>query len=275
MPQNQLDLIAMQRNRIRAESMGEVNTFISREIADRLLSRLMYINHDPRVVLNFSSDSGYTYAALQERYSQASVININDFSETFPSMQGVCTKGVRLPIRTQSVDMIFSNLLLPWVNDLSPILTEWRRVLKPGGLLLFSSLGPDTLVELKSICRELSATPRVHEFYDMHDFGDELLSLNFVDPVVDANNMIVLYRNLPDLFADLKGQAAQNCLLNRAKGLMTKAMLDRIVAGYETYRNDEGKLPVTFEVVYGHAWGNTLTSQQSGNEVRFSLDNLR
>ena len=144
--------------------------------------------------------------------------------------------------------------MLPWCNDVTTIFKEVRRVLKPGGLFLFSTFGPDTLGEMRASWAKVDEMPHVHLFYDLHDVGDALLRAEFADPVMQTEWLTLLYRTTNGLFQDLKNTGSLNILLERRKTLTGKQRFMQFLAEYDTYRDATGKLPATFEVVYGHCW---------------------
>jgi malonyl-CoA O-methyltransferase len=150
--------------------------------------------------------------------------------------------------------MLFSSLMLQWCNDPDRVLRECRRVLRPGGVLHFSTLGPDTLIELR---RSWQAADPVHahvsRFIDMHDLGDALGRAGFAEPVLDVERITLTYDDARDLMRDLKAIGAHNATAGRARGLTGRQTLARMLAAYEGYRRD-GKLPATYEVVFGQAW---------------------
>ena len=154
--------------------------------------------------------------------------------------------------------MVFSNLTLQWCNDLDHVFGEIRRILKPGGLFMFSTLGPDTLKELRESWRKVDQYNHVNAFMDMHDIGDALMRTNLADPVMDVEEITLTYADVFKLMKDLKTLGAHNVTKGRPRGLTGKHRLQSMVAHYEAFRKN-GLLPATYEVVYGHAWsGNRL-----------------
>jgi malonyl-CoA O-methyltransferase len=173
-----------------------------------------------------------------------------------------CADAGRLPLAHASVDFVFSNLVLQWSRP-QDVFAEAARVLPTGGLLMFSTLGPDTLKELRAA---FEGEARVHSFIDMHDLGDALVHAGFADPVMEMEVITLEYSRVDDLARDLKATGAQNALAERAHGLTTprrwKAMTDR----YEAHRRGEA-LPATFEIVYGHAWKTAPRRTADGRQV--------
>jgi malonyl-CoA O-methyltransferase len=172
--------------------------------------------------------------------------------------------------------MIFSNLSLQWCNDLGQVLSEFCRVLKPGGLLMFSTFGPDTLKELRESWSKVDQYSHVNAFMDMHDIGDALVRARFANPVMDVERYMLTYPDLDKLMRDLKNIGAHNVMAGRPHGLTGKGRLRRLIAAYEAYRK-EGILPASYEIVYGHAWAPETTVQQKaqGGVVKIPLASLR
>jgi malonyl-CoA O-methyltransferase len=165
----------------------------------------------------------------------------------------VCADASALPLRDASVDMVFSNLMLQWCNDPDTVLRECRRVLRPGGLLTFATLGPDTLIELRRAWAAADGHVHVNRFIDMHDLGDALVRSGLAEPVMDVERYTLTYADVRDLMRDLKTIGARNANSGRPRGLTGKGGLARMIAAYEEARC-EGRLPATYEVVYGQAW---------------------
>jgi len=232
-------------------------------VREELLGRLDVVRLQPAVVLDLGAGTGHAAAALKRRYRSSQVVAL-DLAEgmlqqarrrqTLLRRFGrVCADAARLPLRDGSVDLVFSNLLLHWCNDPDAVFRECRRVLRPGGLLTFTTFGPDTLLELRRAWSAADGHTHVNRFIDMHDLGDALARCGLAEPVMDVDRIVVTYAEVRDLMRDLKAMGARNANAGRPRGLTGKATLDRMVAAYETMRRD-GRLPATCEVVYGQAW---------------------
>jgi malonyl-CoA O-methyltransferase len=253
----------------RAASGYDAAAVLQREICTRMLERLDYVKLQPRRVLDVGSGTGWGTRQLGARYPQAEIVALDIAIGMLQAAQGtsswwrklfagsrqrfVCADVEALPLAAHSVDMLWSNLALQWCNDLPATFRELQRVLQPEGLLLFSSFGPDTLQELRSAFAGIDDRRHVNRFIDMHDIGDMLVAAGFADPVMEMERITLTYDDVRAVMQDLRSIGAHNALAGRASGLLGKAKWARIVQNYEALRRG-GKLPATFEVIYGHAW---------------------
>lgn len=226
-----------------------------------MLERLDYVKIAPRRVLD--AGSGPPQRALGKRYPAAELITL-DFAlamlrigkkrlfERNPP-KAVCADFARLPLPAGSVDLVWSNMALHWAQDPAAVLREFHRALAVDGLLMFSTLGPDTLAQL----RAAAGPARVHAFVDMHDLGDMLVAAGFAEPVMDAERITMVYADAAALFADLRA-SGQTCALARRTGEPRRGLAGRgslaLLQARMGAQTRDGKLPVGFEVVYGHAW---------------------
>lgn len=236
---------------------------LQREIADRLLERLDYIRIEPQRILDIGSGTGYVSEALLKRYRRAEVLAL-DFAHAmllrarrrgswWRRPRCLCADAEALPLADDSVDLILSSATFQWCNDIERTFAECRRVLRPGGLLLFTSFGPDTLMELRRAWSAVDAHAHVSPFLDMHDLGDALVRARLADPVMDAEHLTLTYTDLTSLMRDLKTLGARNATRERPRGLTSRRQLAALEAAYESERRED-RLPATYEVLYGHAW---------------------
>ncbi len=251
---------------------------LQREVGQRILTRLDYIRVEPDRVLDLGAGTGYFAEKLLQRYSRAGVIAV-DFAHAMTRAaakrgrwrrrpSSVCATASALPFSAQTFDLIFSNLMLQWCQPLSVYFAEMRRLLKPGGVLMFSTFGPDTLKELRGAWAVVDEYPHVHEFSDMHDIGDAMLAAGFADPVVDMELLTVTYADVLTLLRDLKSIGARNAAQGRARGLLGRQRYAQLCAAYEQFRSAEGRLPASWEIIYGHAWGpQNLPPNDTGHKV--------
>jgi len=238
---------------------------LQRELADRLLERLDYIRLEPELVLDLGAGTGYAIPGLRRRFGTARILALDfapamllearDRGRSSPPERPdcVCADVENLPLADASVDLIFSNATFQWCNDIQGTFGECLRVLRPGGLLLFTTFGPDTLWELRDAWAAADGHSHVSPFPDMHDVGDALVRTRFAAPVMDVERLTVTYERTRDLMRDLKILGAHNATSTRARGLTGRRRLLAMEQAYETHRRD-GRLPASYEVVYGHAW---------------------
>lgn len=262
---------------------------LQREVGARLLERLDYIRLQPTTVVDVGAGTGHLSKALAQRYTGAQIIALDLAPNMLRSarrhagmlarLRGkqrfVCGDAERLPLANHSADLVFSNVTLQWCNDLDAVFGEFRRVLKPGGLLLFSTFGPDTLKELREAWARADAAQHVSAFIDMHDVGDALQRAAFADPVMDAERLTLTYADTHQLMRELKSLGAHNAAAGRARGLTGKGRLRTMTDAYEARRRD-GVLPATFEVVYGLAWAPSgAVNLREDGVVKIAVDSLR
>jgi len=267
-----------------AENYDQV-AVLQREIGERMLERLDYVKLQPQVVLDAGAGTGYCSDKLLKRYKKSKIIAM-DFALPMlyqAAKQGkwrrrpacLCADIEQLPLADESVDLIFSNVALQWCTDLNQTFAEFMRVLKPNGLLMFSTFGPDTLKELRQSWAKVDGLPHTSSFIDMHDIGDTLMHEQFVDPVMDAERLTMTYETVGHLVKDLKMLGAQNAVSSRQRGMMGKKRWQVMVDAYEQFRQED-RLPASYEVVYGHAWRPQVLRQKRVNdEVHVPVDLVR
>ena len=181
-------------------------------------------------------------------------------------MHLVCADMERLPLAANSMNLVWSNLALQWAHDLEATLKNFHRTLAPGGLLMFATFGPDTLKELRTAFAAIDDAPHVNRFIDLHDIGDMLIHAGFASPVMEMEMLKLTYSDLKTLMRDLKGIGAHNAAAARNRGLLGKSAWARLEHAYEAHRL-EGRLPATFEVIYGHAWAGDKMRREDGRQV--------
>ena len=257
-------------------------------VRDELLRRLEVLRMEPAVVVDLGAGTGQASIALKRRYPGGRVVAMDiahgmllqarKRQTLLRRFDRVVADAAALPLGNASVDMLFSSLMLQWCNDPDRVLRECRRVLRPGGVLHFTTLGPDTLVELRKSWQ--AADPghaHVNRFIDMHDLGDALMRAGFAEPVLDVERYTLTYDDARGLMRDLKEIGAHNATAGRARGLTGKSTLARMLATYEGFRR-EGKLPATYEVVFAQAWcptGPIRTKGQPRAETVIPVSQIR
>ncbi|MDH5394268.1 MAG: malonyl-ACP O-methyltransferase BioC [Gammaproteobacteria bacterium] len=236
---------------------------LQREVCTRMLAHLDAVKMVPETILDVGAGTGFGVGLLMRRYKKARITAVDLAPEMLKQVakQGrwfrkpvlLCADADHLPLADDSVDMIVSSLMLQWSGDLERTFREFRRVLKPGGVLMFATFGPDTLMELRNSWSQVDADGHVNRFADMHDVGDALLRSQFADPVMDREMLTLTYQKVTDLMRDLKAIGANTPSTGRRRGLMTAKTLSAVEQAYESYRQD-GVLPASYEIVYGQAW---------------------
>ena len=280
-----LDLRQARRAFERAARDGADAAVLQREVERRMLERLAYIRLQPERILDVGCGAGNGLASLGRRYPKAELFGA-DFAETAlrtarrsaprlarvwrslagPPLTYVCADFSRLPFRSGSLALVWSNLALAWAAEPLSALREFHRVLSRGGLLMFSTYGPDTLKELKSAFAAASRGSHVHSFIDMHDLGDMLSASGFAAPVLDMETLTLTYTDVAALMVDLKTSGQTCSAQGRSRGLMGRAAWSRMLESYGS-RRSQGRLSATVEVLYGHAWKGELRNAAEGRQV--------
>ena len=264
-----IDHRSVRRAFARAAATYAKAAVLTREVATRMLERLQYIKIEPRRILDAGSGEGHGAKQLAGRYPGAQVLALDFAHPMLRAARGqdtwvgrvfnrarvdyLCADFAAIPLPAASVELAWSNLALHCAGDPLPALKELHRVLKPGGLLMFSCYGPDTLKELKSAFAAHDRALHVHGFIDMHDLGDTLVACGFAAPVMDMEVITLTYADADMLLADLRATGQKNALAERRRGLTGKGIFSAMRTAYENLRRD-GRLPASFEILYGHAW---------------------
>ncbi len=248
----------------RAAEKFEEFDFVHAVTRNGLLARLEPMVVQAKTVVDLGCATGSACKPLAKRFRRAHIIAL-DLSASM--LQQVRRKqswlakysllhanANAIPLIDQSVDVVFANQLLPWVDDSTMVFTEVARVLRENGLFLFSSLGPDSLSELRQAWQSVDAGVHVNRFPDMHDLGDAAVHAGLTDPVLDVDRLSVTYQDANALFRDLTGCGARNCLAKRNGTLVGKARFDTMTATLERHRKD-GTIELDLELIYGHCWG--------------------
>ena len=258
----------MRRSFDRAASTYDQAAVLQREVCTRALERLDLVKLDPGAIVDAGCGTGFAAQSLRKRYPRATLVGLDIAPAMLHASRSripgwkkwirsnrevfVCGDNERLPIRSGCVDMLWSNLAFQWAADLTVVFAECQRVLRPGGLLMFTTLGPDTLKELR-IATAGDGKIHVNRFIDMHDIGDMMIGAGFADPVMDMEYLTLTYADVRTLMRELKAIGAHNVALGRNRGLTGRSAYAELARRYEVFRRD-GRLPATFEVIYGHAW---------------------
>lgn len=276
-----------------ANSYDDV-AILQRDTADEMLDRLDLVKINPQQILDLGTGTGRNLNLLQQRYPAAQQVAVdiapamlkqarqryrNDLGlrRWLPGNKSplfIAGDAEQLPLADNSVDLVYANLALQWC-DLTPAFREIQRVLRPGGLLMFSTLGPDTLQELRQSWAAVDQYPHINVFLDMHDVAEAMFAAGLSDPVLDSDRHSLLYNDIIGMMRDLQQLGARNVNQGRRRGLTGKHTLNKVKTASEQFRVN-GQLPATYEVIYGHAWAveNSLQMTEDGC-VPVSLEKLR
>jgi malonyl-CoA O-methyltransferase len=273
---------AVRRSFERAAATYDRNNVLQCEIGIRLLKHLDPIRIAPEVVVDVGCGTGIFFAELRTRMPKARHIGVDialpmlrrAAARTpgwkrllgFPHPRLVCGDAERLPLAAGSADMVFSNLALQW-TDPRLVFAEVARILRPGGLFLFSSFGPDTLRELRTAFAAADSHAHVNTFIDMHDLGDALVNVGLAEPVMEMEMITLEYACVEKVARDLQAIGARNALPGRPKGLAGRERWRKVIAAYERFRQPGGALPASYEVIYGHAWKVGPRKRDDGRQV--------
>lgn len=278
---NGIEQYRLDKTRARQDFNGAAHDYdetavLQRRVSDALIERLDLIAMQPGRVLDLGSGTGRAAYRLARLYRRARIIQAdfavnmlrkarNHASPMFSRHSFLCADAESLPLCDACIDLAFSSLMLQWCSDPSQVFRETSRTLRPGGLFIFSSLGPDTLHELRDSWRVVDNAIHVNAFIDMHDLGDVLMHNGFEQPVMETEYFTLTYNDVFGLMRDLKQLGANNAIMGRRRTLTGKGRLEAMIAEYEKSRQEDS-LPATYEVIYGHAWKRARPGTDAGNE---------
>ncbi len=265
----------------------EQHAWLQREVRARLYERLEHFPLQPDVVLDVGCGSGHGSAELKRRYPRAMLIGLDlagsmcqqtrKQSRWRRPLHSIQADTMHLPLASRSVDLLISNLTLQWLDDLPAFFRGVRRVLKPGGLLLFSSFGPDTLQELRQAWASVGEQARVSEFIDQHVIGDWLVAAGFRDPVTDCDRITATYPDVGGLLQDLKSIGAGNARGDRPRQLTSRGKLQAMQQAYRDQHTCDNHITATWEVVYATAVGpepGQPVRSGDGEQASFPVDQI-
>jgi malonyl-CoA O-methyltransferase len=247
-----------------ADGYAEV-AVLQREVEGRLLEQLEVLEaHVPARVLDVGSGPGRASGAMKRKWPRSEIVALDlalpmlrqvpRHTRWWRPVRRVCGEATQLPLADGTVDVVFSSLCLQWVPDLPAALAEFRRVLRPGGLLLFATFGPDTLGELREAYLAAGERePPLSPFAPIQPIGDAVLAAGFRDPVLGRDEFTLTYADVRTLLHELRAIGAGDARARRPRGLAGKGRHAAMVAAYEQFRRD-GRLPSTWEVITAMAW---------------------
>ena len=278
-----LDTTLVRRAFERAAATCDTVAVLQNEVGARMAERLGVVKLAPAAILDAGCGTGVALGELRTRYPDAQLIGLDlaynmtlaarrraaalaagersllgrllgsHRASSDPRPRLLCGDLCRLPLKASCVELVWSNLTLQWVNSPQLAFAEFHRVLAVGGLASFTTLGPDTLRELRTAFAAADAATHVNRFIDMHDLGDMLVHAGFADPVMDMEMLTLTYADGAALMRELKALGAHNATAGRPRGMMGRGRWQRMLAALEGFRR-HGRLPASFEVIYGHAW---------------------
>ena len=250
----------------RAADPGTPKPGVQAEVAQRLIERLDGLKFAPKTIVDLGCGPGVQAKALSQRFGDACVVAI-DWSLPMLQRAGaergwfrkrferVAADANALPLAESSVDLLYSNLMLQWCDDLPAMLNGFRRVLKPGGLVLFSTFGPDTLIELREAWKKVDERQHIRPFADVQTIGDAMMRAGFGEPVLDTDWITTTYTQPRTLLDELKAIGATYAGTDRQRGLTEPKKIKAVLEVYRASRMDSGLYPATWEIVYASAWG--------------------
>ena len=264
----------------------EKAALVQHEIGERLFERLDYLKIAPRYVLDLGCGTGIFSKRLKKKYPDAQIVGLDlayNMLVQSKKKQGLWRSKwplinadmCSLPFASGVFDLVFANQVIHWSDPLSSVISELNRVMNPGACLMFSTLGPDTFKELAAAWASVDNYAHANHFADMHDVGDCLMAERFLDPVVDMESLTVHYSDLSKLLASLKAQGVRNINSQRNPGLTGRKIWQAFEKDYQNYCTPEGKYPLTYEVVYGHAWKGEQRRAGTGVETFIPVSAIR
>lgn len=243
--------------------------FVHSVTRDGLFARLEPLVFDADSVLDLGSATGSAEQQLRKRFGRAHIVSLDVSHEMlcqgirnrpwlsralYSRSSPVQADAASLPFIDQSIDFVFSNLLLPCVDRPDVVFAEVARVLRKDGVFAFATLGPDSLLEIRRAWNSVDEHAHVNHFLDMHDIGDSLVRSGLRDPILDVDRLSVNYTSSGKLFADLTNVGARNALRRRNRSLVGKRRFKKMVDALAGERG-HGEISLELELVYGHCWG--------------------
>ncbi len=268
-----LDRRAVARAFGRAAGRYQAAARLQAQVNAELLERLQFFQLEPRVIIDLGCGTGAGATALRRRFPRAQLIALDAaFGMTQQARRGqrfwrrfecVCADACALPLAAQSVDLVFSNLMLQWCDDPPALFAQVQRVLRPGGLVLFSSFGPDTLHELRTAWAAADGYSHVSAFADMSQLGTAIAHAGLAEPVIDRELRLQHYPQVRELMDELRAIGASHGAADRRRTLTGRGRLRAMSAAYELLRTPAG-LPASWEIIYGAAFAGSGRASHAG-----------
>ena len=268
--------------------------FIYREVAARMLDRLALVRLEPKRILDAGCGRGADLSALHNVYRNAQLIGLDGSENFLQQMRGeqkaagifmqrllskltgrvsetteaglICADFCKVPLADRSVDLVWSNMALHWHSEPDQVFSEWLRILSVHGLLMFSCFGPDSLKELRHAFEAADQARHTLPFVDMHDFGDMLVNAGFATPVMDMEVITLTYTSVDQLMREVRALGG-NPLQTRKQGLTGRSAWQRVRDRLEQMRRADGRIPLTLEIIYGHAFRPEPRRNRAGESI--------
>ena len=255
---------------------------LQKEVEARLLEQADILQQPPQRILDLGCGPGRAAGLLKKRWPKADVIamdlalpmlqQVPKHTRFWRPVKRVCADALQLPFKDARFDFVFSSLCLQWVHPLPQALREIRRVLKPGGLMVFSTFGPDTLIELREAYLRTGVQPPLSPFAAIQQIGDALQSSGFSRSVLERDTFILHYADLRALMRELQALGATDARSDRPRGLMGK---HRWQALNSAYPGTDAGIASSWEVISAMAFRPEHEPAGSVDDVVARIDAAR